>query len=132
MNKLQAKFLKILNEAPQRLDPEMERQAMEGTLDDGVSAQDFETDMEPDPMATGNEVADIIQSQNAQQKSAIASWTQQIATFNTYLTNQVQPMVKEPPAETVLYSLDGRAKSLISKVSADLAYIQQALEMASK
>ena len=131
MDKFYSKFIKLLKEQPE-LDPEAEAAAAQETLDTDVSLDEYGTDMEVDPNAIQDEVLSAIENQNNQMKTAIASWIPEIEKFNQYITNTIQPMVKNAPTDTVLSDLDGRAKSMIGKVANDLAYIKQALDIASK
>lgn len=131
MDKFYSKFIKLLKEQPE-LDPEAEAAAAQETLGDDVTLDDYGTDMEVDPNAIQDEVTSAIENQNSQMKTSIASWLPEIERFNEYITNTIQPMVKNAPPETVLADLDGRAKSMIGKVANDLAYIKQALDIASK
>jgi hypothetical protein len=71
-NKFQAKFLKLLREAPElNFDPAAEEAAAAGQLDDGINLDEYGVDTEADPnvmAAMGDD------SQNQEMISTVDSW----------------------------------------------------------
>jgi hypothetical protein len=135
MSKFHNKFLKILKEAPQLdIDPTLERDAAEMSLDDGVSMDDYDTDMEPDPNAI-DEVGDAVARQNEQQATLIDNWSSNIDKFLNYLNgdspNSIQSLLAKANDETVVGALKNQ-QTKIGRIASDLAALQQAFLTAKK
>lgn len=133
-NKFHSKFLKILQEAPQLdIDPELERGAAEMSLDDDVSMDDYDTDLEPDPNVV-DEVGDAVARQNQQQATLIDTWNSKIGEFLKYLNgedNSILGILSKASDETVVGKLKNQS-SKIGNIASDLAALQQAFLTAKK
>jgi hypothetical protein len=129
------KFLKIIQEAPELdIDPNMERDAAEMTLDDDTSMEDYDMDMEPD----FNEMDDIgnaVARQNQKQASMIDSWSSKIEEFINYLnsdqSNSLLSVLAKAPDGTVLGNLK-KERNKISNIASDLAALQQSIVSAKQ
>ena len=124
MEKFKNQFLKLLRE-----NPELERQAMEASLDDGVSGEDFDLDMEE----TGefDEVGDAINRRNQQEVQTLDSWISQIDQFLTYLNsddpNSMQSKLANATPDTILDKVKQSQQTKIARVASDLASLHQGL-----
>lgn len=135
MNKFHSKFLKILQEAPELdFDPELERGAAEASLDDDVSMDEYDVDMEPDPNAI-DEVGDAVARQNQQQATMIDTWSSKIDEFLDYLNgdqgNSILGTLSKASDETVIGKLKNQSTK-IGNIASDLAALQQAFLTAKK
>lgn len=122
MEKFKNQFLKLLRE-----NPELERQAMEASLDDGVSGEDYDLDMD----ATGefDEVGDAINRRNQQEVQTLDSWTNQIAQFLTFL-NKGSSSVLSQLAIATDDGILGEVKKKqpeIARIASDLGGLHQSL-----
>lgn len=134
-NKFQAKFLKFLQEAPELdIDPTLERDAAEASLDDDVSMDDYDVDMEADPNAV-DEIGDAIARQNEQMTTVINKWSDNIDKFLSYLNgdqpNSIQSVLATANPESVLGNLKNQQVK-IGRIASDLAALQQAFLTAKK
>lgn len=133
-NKFKAKFLKILQEAPELdIDPELERDAADMSLDDDVAIDDFDVDTTPDPDAM-NEVGYAVSRLHQQMASTVDQWSAEIDNFIEYLngssSNSVQTIIGNATEGTILGKLKNKQDN-IGRIAADLAALQQAF-MAAK
>lgn len=134
-NKFQAKFLKILQEAPELdINPDLERDAAEMSLDDDVSMDEYDVDVEPDPSAV-DEIGDAVARQNEQMASVVDKWSSNIEKFLGYINgdqpNSIQSVLATANPETVLGDLKNQQYK-IGRIAADLAALQQAFLTAKK
>lgn len=136
-NKFHAKFLKILQEAPQMdldFDPDLERDAAEMSLDDDIGMEDYDTDMEPDPNAV-DEVGDAVARQNQQQATMIDTWSSKIDDFLNYLNgdqpDSILSVLSKAADETVIGKLKNQQHK-IGNIASDLAALQQSFITAKK
>lgn len=122
------KFRKLLSED---IDLDLERQAMEDSLDDDVSADEFDLDMEADPMSSGNEVADAFSRQTQEIVSTLTEWEGQIDQFLEFLNsdspNSVQSKLAAAVPDTIMDRMKGSTQTKIAKVASDLASLQQTI-----
>jgi len=124
MEKFKNQFLKLLRE-----NPELERQAMEASLDDGVSGEDFDLDMD----ATGefDEVGDAINRRNQQEVQTLDGWISQIDQFLTSLNsddpNSMQSKLAKATPDTILDKVKQSQQTKIARVASDLASLHQSL-----
>lgn len=123
-NKFHAKFKKILNE-----NPELERDAMIDSLDDGTDIDDFDMDMEPS--TEGDEVADAISRQQQQQLNELQGWIDQIDGFLTFMNgddpSSIQSKLAKAVPDTIMDKVKTSQQSKISRIASDLASFHQAL-----
>ena len=134
-NKFHSKFLKILQEAPELdFDPDLERDAAEASLDDDVSMDEYDVDMEPDPTSI-DEVGDAVARQNQQQATMIDTWSSKIDEFLDYLNgdqgNSILGTLSKAADETVIGKLKNQSTK-IGNIASDLAALQQAFLTAKK
>jgi hypothetical protein len=134
-NKFKTKFLKILREAPElEIDPTLERDAAEASLDDDVSMDDYDVDMEPDPNAV-DEIGDAVARQNEQMATIIDKWNVNIEKFLNYINgdqpNSLQSVLANANPESVLGNLKNQQYK-IGRIASDLAALQQAFLTAKK
>lgn len=134
-NKFQAKFLKLLQEAPVLdFDPTLERDAAEMSLDDDVGVDDYDIDVEPDPSAM-NEIGDALARQNEQMVSVVDKWSANIDKFLGYLngdqSNSIQSVLATASPESILGNLKNQQVK-IGRIASDLAALQQAFLTAKK
>jgi hypothetical protein len=129
MSKFARNFVKVLREAD--LDRDLERQAMEGSLDDGIDPSEFDTDMEVSPeeaMAT-DEVADAMSKRNQQIISELQGWIDQVEEFLSFLNsedpNSVQSRLAAAEPDTVMDKMKQSQQTKISRVASDLASLHQ-------
>jgi hypothetical protein len=124
MEKFKNQFLKLLRE-----NPELERQAMEASLDDGVSGEDFDLDM--DDTGEFDEVGDAINRRNQQEVQTLDSWISQIDQFLTYLNSDdpksMQSTLANATPDTILDKVKQSQQTKIARVASDLASLHQSL-----
>jgi len=124
MEKFKNQFLKILKE-----NPELERAAMEASLDDGVSGEDFDLDMD----ATGefDEVGDAINRRNQQEVATLDGWISQIdqflKTLNSDDPSSMQSKLANATPDTILDKVKQSQQTKIARVASDLASLHQGL-----
>jgi hypothetical protein len=134
-NKFHAKFLRILQEAPQLdIDPDLERDAAEMSLDDDVAMDDYDVDMEVDPSAV-DEIGDAMARQNEQMVSVVDKWNANIDKFLGYLNgdqpNSIQSVLATANPESMLGNLKNQQVK-IGRIASDLAALQQSFMTAKK
>lgn len=134
-NKFQAKFLKILQEAPELdIDPTLERDAAEMSLDDDVAMDDYDVDVEPDPNAV-DEIGDAMARQNEQMVSVVDKWCGNIDKFINYLngdqSNSIQSVLGTANPESVLGAIKNQQVK-IGRIASDLAALKQSFLTAKK
>jgi hypothetical protein len=134
-NKFKAKFLKIIQEAPELdIDPTLERDAAEMSLDDDVSMDDYDVDVEPDPDAV-DEIGDAVARQNEQMVGIVDKWSANIDKFLGYLNgdqpNSIQSVLATANPESILGNLKNQQVK-IGRIASDLAALQQAFLTAKK
>lgn len=130
----ESKFRKILKEEDDNLedlglDPEMERDEMEKSLDDDVSGDDFDLDMEP----TGetDEIADAFSRQTQEIIDKIDRWENQTKEFLEFLNGEnpdsIQSQLASAPADTIMDKMKQSQQSKVARIASDLASFQQSL-----
>lgn len=135
INKFHSKFLKLLQEAPELdIDPTLERDAAEASLDDNVSMDDYDVDMEADPNAV-DEIGDAVARQNEQMVGVVDKWSANIDKFLGYLNgdqpNSIQSVLATANPESLLGNLKNQQVK-IGRIASDLAALQQAFLTAKK
>lgn len=130
MSKFAKNFLMALREQDE-LDPDLEREAMEDSMDEGIDAAEFDTDMnltDKDKQAT-DEVADAISKRNQQIINDLQTWIDEIETFLNFLNsedpNSVQSRLAAAEPDTVLDKMKQSQQTKISRVASDLASLHQ-------
>lgn len=129
MSKFAKNFLEVLKEAD--LDRDLERQAMEGSLDDGIDAEEFDTDLEmsPEEQIATDEVADAMSKRNQQIISELQGWIDRVEEFLSFLNsedpNSVQSRLAAAEPDTVMDKMKQSQQTKISRVASDLASLHQ-------
>jgi hypothetical protein len=128
MSKYKNTFIRILREND--LDADLERRAMEGSLEDGTNPGEFDMDMSP-PEQDGppSEVADAMSRRNQQIVSELQSWIDKIEEFLSFLNsedpNSVQSKLAAAEPDTVMDKMKQSQQTKISRVASDLASLHQ-------
>lgn len=123
------KFKQLLVE--QDFDPAMaEREAMAASLDDDVSASDYDVDTSVDAVNQAqSELTDALSKRNEQLVSELQSWIDSIETFLNVLNseddNSIQSRLANAEADTVFDKMKQSQQTKISRVAADLAALHQ-------
>lgn len=129
MNKFAKNFLMSLREDVDTLD--LERDAMESTLDDGTNPEDFDTKMElsPEEQHATDEVADAMSRRNEQIVAELQQWIDEIESFLKFLNsedpNSVQSRLAAAIPDTIMDKMKQSQQTKISRVASDLAALHQ-------
>ena len=129
MSKFARNFVKVLREAD--LDRELERDAMEGSLDDGIDPSAIDTDLEvsPEEAQVTDEVADAMSKRNQQIIQELQGWIDRVDEFLSFLNsedpNSVQSRLAAAEPDTVLDKMKQSQQTKISRVASDLASLHQ-------
>ena len=126
MSKFAKNFMIVLREQ----DSEMERRAMENSLDDGTNAEDFDLNMDaPAGGDQGDEVADAMSKRNQQIISELQGWIDQIEHFLGFLNSEeptsIQSRLAAAEPDTVMDKMKQSQQTKISRVASDLASLHQ-------
>jgi len=130
MSKFARNFMTVLREADSS---DLERKAMEGSLDDGTNPEDFDVDMTPDTNGvvdqTSKQVADAMSQKNQQTIDELQSWINEIETFLSFLNsedpNSIQSRLAAAEPDTVMDKMKQSQQTKISRVASDLASLHQ-------
>jgi hypothetical protein len=129
MDRMTAKFLKVLREQDMGIDADMERDAMEASLDDGTDPSDFDTDVMAQAQENNDEVADAMSRRNQQIIVELQSWIDEIESFLNFLNsedpNSVQSKLAAAEPDTVMDKMKQSQQTKISRVASDLASLHQ-------
>lgn len=125
----------MLQEAPQLdIDPNSELNAAEMSLDDDVTMDDYDVNMEVDP-STVDEIGDAMARQNEQMVGVVDKWNSNIDKFLGYLngdqSNSIQSVLATANPESMLGNLKNQQVK-IGRIASDLAALQQAFQTAKK
>lgn len=113
------------------LDRELEKSAMEASLDDGVDPSEFGTDLEisPEEAQATDEVADAMSRRNQQIISELQGWIDRIEDFLEFLNsedpNSVQSKLASAEPDTIMDKMKQSQQTKISRVASDLASLHQ-------
>lgn len=125
MDKFTRKFLRILKED----DAELERAAMEASLDDGTDPTDFDIDM--DGVGEPDEVTDAINRRNQQEVQELESWINQTEQFLQFLNSDdpssIQSKLAGAIPDTIMDKVKSSQQSKIARIASDIASFNQAL-----
>jgi len=119
-------FMKVLKEDS----ADMERRAMEASLDDGTDPTDFDVDTSIGAQdAQTSEVADAMSRRNAQMVQELQGWTDKVQEFLTFLNSEqpdsIQSRLAAAEPDTVMDKMKQSQQSKISRVASDLASLHQ-------
>jgi len=126
-NKFQAKFIKLLREAPElNFDPAAEEAAAAGQLDDGINLDEYGVDTEADPnvMAT----MDGGDSQNQQMISTVDSWKLNLEKIDSYLRDTVLLSISQSRNNTIIGDLTSELGS-IERILNNISEFANAIDM---
>jgi len=126
-NKFQAKFIKLLREAPElNFDPAAEEAAAAGQLDDGINLDEYGVDTEADPnvMAT----MDGGDSQNQQMISTVDSWKLNLEKIDSYLRDTVLASISQSRNNTIIGDLTSELGS-IERILNNISEFANAIDM---
>lgn len=122
-------FMTLLKE--QGLDSNLERKAMESSLDDGVDPSEFDTDLEmtPEEAHATDEVADAMSRRNQQIIDELQTWIDRTEEFLLFLNSEdpssVQSRLAAAEPDTVMDKMKQSQQTKISRVASDLASLHQ-------
>lgn len=130
MTKFKKNFILALRESDAS---DMERAAMESSLDDGTNPADFELDMTPNTNGevdqTSKQVADAMSQKNQQTIDELQSWITEIEGFLSFLNSEdptsIQSRLAAAEPDTVMDKMKQSQQTKISRVAADLASLHQ-------
>lgn len=130
MSKFAKNFMIALREADSS---DLERQAMEGSLDDGTNPEDFDISMEPDVNAevdsVSRQAAEAMSQKNQQMIDELQGWIDDIEQFlgrlNSEDANSIQSRLAAAEPDTVMDKMKQSQQTKISRVASDLASLHQ-------
>ena len=130
MSKFARNFMTVLREADSS---DLERKAMESSLDDGTNPEDFNIDMTPDTNGVvdqqSRQVADAMSQKNQQTIDEIQSWIDKTEEFLAFLNsedpNSIQSRLAAAEPDTVMDKMKQSQQTKISRVASDLASLHQ-------
>lgn len=110
-------------------DASLERDAMEASLDKGVSGDDFDVDPTQIDSEISDEVADAMSRKNQQIIGELQGWIDEIANFLQFLNGEqntsVQSRLAAAEPDTVMDKMKQSQQTKISRVASDLASLHQ-------
>ena len=126
-NKFQAKFLKLLQEAPElNFDPTAESDAAAEQLDDGINLDEYGVDTEADPnVMAGMDGGD---SQNQQMISTVDSWKLNLGKIDSYLRDTVLASISQSRNNTIIGDLTSELGS-IERILNNISEFTNAIDM---
>lgn len=126
-NKFQAKFLKLLQEAPElEFDPAAEEAAAAGQLDDGITLDEYGVDTKANPNVM-NSMDDGRDSQNQEMISTVDSWKANFEKIDTYLKDNVLSAISQSSNNTIIGDLTGELVS-IERIRSEIARFCYAID----
>lgn len=129
MSKFSKNFVTVLREY--NINPDIERKAMESSLDDGIDPSEFDTDMKMSPKEARatDDVADAMSRRNQQIISELQGWIDKTEEFLNFLNsedpNSVQSRLAAAEPDTVMDKMKQSQQTKISRVASDLASLHQ-------
>jgi hypothetical protein len=130
MSKFARNFMTVLREADSS---DLERKAMEASLDDGTNPEDFDVDVTPNTNAVvdqqSKQIADALSQKNQNMINEIQSWidtTQEFLAFlNSEDPNSIQSRLAAAEPDTIMDKMKQSQQTKISRVASDLASLHQ-------
>ena len=126
MDRISKKFLHVLKEQDD------EREAMEASLDDGVSPDQYDTNMEPAPSngtSIDDKISDALSQRNQEIIDQLQGWIDTIEGFLKFLNSEdpssVQSKLASAEPDTVMDKMKQSQQTKISRVASDLASLHQ-------
>jgi hypothetical protein len=123
-------FMTVLREADAG---DIERKAMEASLDDGTNPEDFDVDITPNVNNQVDQVskqaADAMSQKNQQMIDELQGWIDDIESFlkriNSEDPTSIQSRLAAAEPDTVMDKMKQSQQTKISRVAADLASLHQ-------
>lgn len=131
MNKFENRFFKVLSEQDSA---EADRAAMEGTLDKGTNAEDFDVNVEPDPSREdlSAQAAKAKSQQAIAIKREIEGWVARCEEFLEFLngtsTNSIQVQLANAEPDTILDRMKQSEQRKIARVATELAALNESFK----
>ena len=129
MSKFVKNFITVLKE------DDLERQAMESSLDDGINPEDFDTNLNvsPEEAKKVDKVLDSFSQKNQEIRSELEGWLREVQSFLYFLNssknpNSIQTRLSSAEENTIMGKVRQAQQTKIARVAADLAGLEQALE----
>jgi len=126
MTKFENRFFKTLKEATE------EEKAFDAELDDTTDAEDFDTDLEVDEVAAGEDpVVQAAKAQSAaaeQMRSELTGWVSEMDKFLHYLNgedNSIQSALGQAEADTIFDRMKQSEQRKIARVATELASLAE-------
>lgn len=117
------RFHKILVEGLQDIDPEREKAAMSGTLDDNTPPEAFDVDQ--DTQSVDASVKQAISEREAQMIGKINNWIANMEQFRDFLNgtdnDSIQKNLATAESETILDKMRNAEQRKIARVATELA-----------
>jgi hypothetical protein len=126
MTKFENRFFKTLKEATE------EEKAFDAELDDTTDAEDFDTDLEVDEVAAGEDpIVQAAKAQSAaaeQMRSELTGWVSEMDKFLHYLNgedNSIQSALGQAEADTIFDRMKQSEQRKIARVATELASLAE-------
>ncbi len=126
MTKFENRFFKTLKEATE------EEKAFDAELDDTTDAEDFDTDLEVDEVAAGEDpVVQAAKAQSAaaeQMRGELTGWVSEMDKFLHYLNgedNSIQSALGQAEADTIFDRMKQSEQRKIARVATELASLAE-------
>ena len=126
MTKFENRFFKTLKEATE------EEKAFDAELDDNTDAEDFDTDLEVDEVAAGEDpIVQAAKAQSAaaeQMRSELTGWVSEMDKFLHYLNgedNSIQSALGQAEADTIFDRMKQSEQRKIARVATELASLAE-------
>lgn len=129
MNKFEKSFFKLLSEQD---NAELERQAMEGSLDKGTDPAEFDTDTEPSGEPSNDlavKAAEIKSAQSQAMQEKLSSWVMKCDEFLEFLNgtsgDSIQSVLANSEADTIFDRMKQSEQRKIARVATELAALTE-------
>lgn len=126
MTKFENRFFKTLKEATE------EERAFDAELDNDTDAEDFDTDLEVDEVAAGEDpVVQAAKAQSAaaeQMRGELTSWITEMDTFLSFLngeSNSIQTALAQSESDTIFDRMKQSEQRKIARVATELASLAE-------
>lgn len=124
MNDFGKRFFKVLREQD-----DMDREAMEASLDQGTDPTAFDTS--PVPVGDSTDVAVAMAKQNAAMVNELKGWIESIETFLEKLNgtqNSIQTVLAQADADTLFDKMKQSEQRKIARVATELAALNESFK----
>lgn len=124
MNDFGKRFFKVLREQD-----DMDREAMEASLDQGTDPAAFDTS--PAPVGDSTDVAVAMAKQNTAMVNELKGWIESIETFLEKLNgteNSIQTVLAQADADTLFDKMKQSEQRKIARVATELAALNESFK----